>query len=345
MKTKTIKAVISKKFNEWINSIDDSTVKNAVAENTIITGGSIASLLQNERPKDYDLYFRDKATTKLVAEYYVKKWNADHGAVENNIGNSERLFVLDGADVEAWKSGTKLITSFCPNHEHEIAYSGEGCQVSHMILNTSAERIKIIYPSDGVIRDPEHNPTENEMADSLDDLSEIEDQEPEPAPAEPKGKYRPVFFTTNAVTLSDKIQIIIRFYGEPDEIHENYDFEHCCCYWDSKHGALSTPEKALLAIMNKDLFYRGSKYPICSIIRSRKFINRGWKINAGQYLKMAFQISELDLTDIDVLEDQLVGIDTVYFMQAVQALRAHQEKDPTWQFDGTYLAAIIDRIF
>ena len=34
------------------------------------------------------------------------------------------------------------------------------------------------------------------------------------------------------------------------------------------------------------------------MIRTRKFLKRGWHINAGQYLKMCFQISELDLSDI-----------------------------------------------
>ena len=48
-------------------------------------------------------------------------------------------------------------------------------------------------------------------------------------------------------------------------------------------------------LLARQLVYQGSKYPICSMIRTRKFLQRGWHINAGQYLKMAFQVSELDL--------------------------------------------------
>nr|MCU0343906.1 T9SS type A sorting domain-containing protein [Ignavibacterium sp.] len=45
-------------------------------------------------------------------------------------------------------------------------------------------------------------------------------------------KYRPVFISENAITLSDKVQLVIRFYGTPAEIHDNYDYAHCMCYFD-----------------------------------------------------------------------------------------------------------------
>ena len=98
---------------------------------------------------------------------------------------------------------------------------------------------------------------------------------------------------------------------------------------------------ALEALLAKELRYVGSKYPICSVVRLRKFISRGWRINAGQILKMAMQISQLDLTDIKVLEDQLTGVDTAYFLQLIQRLK---DNDPE-KVNGAYLIEIIDRIF
>jgi hypothetical protein len=98
---------------------------------------------------------------------------------------------------------------------------------------------------------------------------------------------------------------------------------------------------ALEALLSKELRYVGSKYPICSIVRLRKFIERGWRINAGQILKMAMQISELNLKDVTVLEDQLTGVDTAYFIQLLERLK---EKDPE-KVDAAYLVEIIDRIF
>jgi hypothetical protein len=95
------------------------------------------------------------------------------------------------------------------------------------------------------------------------------------------------------------------------------------------------------AMLSKELRYVGSKYPICSLVRVRKFVGRGWRINAGQILKMAMQISELDLTNIEVLEDQLTGVDTAYFVQLVDKLK---EKDPS-KVDTAYLVELIDKIF
>lgn len=153
--------------------------------------------------------------------------------------------------------------------------------------------------------------------------------------------YRPVFMSTNAITLSNKIQIIVRFYGKPDEIHENYDFVHCTNYWTSWDNNLTLRQPALEALLARELRYVGSKYPVCSIIRLRKFIARGWSINAGQILKMVMQVNELDLTDPKVLEDQLTGVDSAYFIQLMDKLR---ENDPD-KVNAAYLVEVIDRIF
>ena len=151
--------------------------------------------------------------------------------------------------------------------------------------------------------------------------------------------------TSNAITLSDQIQIVIRFWGEVEDIHKNYDFAHCTCAWSSWNNELSLPTKALECIINKELYYMGSKYPLCSIIRSRKFINRGYTINAGQYLKMCMQLNELNLKDISILQDQLVGVDSSYFNMMIEAIGKKQQNEPNWALDNGYLFEIINRIF
>ncbi len=147
--------------------------------------------------------------------------------------------------------------------------------------------------------------------------------------------------TTNAITLANKVQVVLRFYGEPDEIHENYDFEHCMSYWQSWDRQLVLRPASLEALLARELRYVGSKYPLCSIIRTRKFIQRGWSINAGQLLKMAMQLNALDLEDLAVLEDQLIGVDTAYFVEIIEKLKARD----TNRVDSAYLLEIIDRIF
>lgn len=294
MNRKIINSVLSKKFNEFVESIDDVEVQRLVKINSIITGGSIVSLLLNDEVHDFDIYFTDKDTCLKVSQYYAGKFNENHP-----------------------KTNAKVIDD-------------EG-------------RIKIFIRSDGVAGDDETEPRmdsyeEYDMQTNITPESDIEN-----IPAKPK--YRPVYLSSNAITLSDKIQLVIRFYGDAEKIHENYDFVHCTNYWTSLDKKLVLRPEALEAIINKELKYIGSKYPLCSIIRTRKFINRGWKINAGQYLKMCMNLQEFNLKDIKVLEDQLVGVDSGYFAMLIDCLSKRKESEPTWSIDNNYVAAIVDKIF
>lgn len=155
--------------------------------------------------------------------------------------------------------------------------------------------------------------------------------------------YRPVFMTENAITCKNDIQLVLRFYGDPEKIHENYDFVHCTNYWDSKERKVVLKPDAMEALLTKELRYIGSKYPIASLVRSRKFINRGFSITAGQYLKMAMQISKLDLENVSVLRENLMGVDVAYFYEILSVLKEKQENGEK-TIDHTYLMEIIDRI-
>lgn len=178
--------------------------------------------------------------------------------------------------------------------------------------------------------------TGTETGDDKQADTETEDQ---------KGKYRPRFITSNAITLTDKIQLVCRFYGEVEEIHKNYDFAHCTCAWSSWNNEVFLPRKALECIINKELYYVGSKYPLCSIIRTRKFIARGYHINAGQYVKMCMQLNALDLTDVRVLEDQLTGVDTTYFQMMIDELREHMDATGADKVDSQYAMELINKLF
>ena len=205
------------------------------------------------------------------------------------------------------------------------------------------DRIKIYIPAAGVAtEDGNQELLESPFDNAVDALSEADSiSMPE---SDEKEKYRVVFLSSNAITLSNDIQIVVRFYGDVSEIHKNYDFAHCTNYWTSESGLVLNVD-ALEALMTKELVYMGSKYPLCSIIRTRKFIKRGFHINAGQYLKMCLQLNELDLCDIQVLEDQLIGVDSSFFTMLINALKKHQEDNKDLRISATYVATIIDRIF
>lgn len=294
MNSKNIAKSLNSKLNDWCKYIEDEKIRRLIKENAIVTGGALVSLLNSEKPNDYDIYFKTKEAVKEVAKYYANIWNSTHE---------------DKAMVEIQDNDDKI--------QCFIRSVGAVMEESESGIDDNSEPMEV-----------------NQI------VEEDEDEQKEIKP-----KYRPRYFSTNAISLSNDIQIVIRFYGDIEEIHTNYDFIHCTCSYDYKLNKVNLPSKALEAIINKELIYCGSKYPLCSIIRTRKFLKRGYTINAGQYLKMALQLNELNLHDLDVFKDQLTGVDSAYFEQVITYLSEKKEKDKDFQIDNTYLFEIINRIF
>jgi len=311
MKTKTINAVIAKKMRAWWDSIEDGELRSRVEKHTVVTGGCIASMLLREKVSDYDVYLQDHATTLDLAKYYVSKFQASRKVGD---GIAAPIAVVDSNDRISIKVQSAGVAS-----EDE-----SGTKYDYFEGRPPAE-------------------AQAYVSEVMDDPSEIEDanEATEAQALEDDGcDYRPVFLSTNAITLSGKIQIVIRFIGTPDEIHENYDFVHCTNYWTPETKTVLRQD-ALESLITRELRYIGSKYPVCSIIRTRKFIARGWTINAGQMVKMIFQSSQLDLTDVKVLEEQLTGVDVAYFHEVIGKLK----NKGTDRIEGAYLLEILDRMF
>lgn len=315
LKAKTIKSIMRNKINAWLDTIEDENLRKRCRNEAIVTGGSIASMLLGEEVNDFDVYFRTKDTVRDVANYYVERFNESKKA----------------------QGGVTLLS-----------------YVEELKDSDGKDRVRVVVKSAGVASDqqesdyayfesmPDHQAGEyvGEAFDPISDVKDVVDDIKEAASADCPA-YSPAFLSSNAISLRGRVQLILRFYGDPEEIHSNYDFAHCMNYWESGKSRLVLKQDALEALLSKTLVYRGSKYPLCSIIRSRKFIERGWRINAGQYLKMAMQVSDLDLTDHTTLEEQLTGVDVAYFAEVIEKIRS---KDPQ-KVDSAYLTEIIDRMF
>ena len=307
MQAKTICKILNKKLTEWVATIKDESLAYEVKRDAIVTGGSICSMLLGEPVNDFDVYFKTKETAYRVAGYYCDE------------------FIFNNKELKHKDTKPFLPT---PRYENIVNCKGK-----------VEERVIIYIKSAGVV------------AEGMDEYKYFE-QEPEEAAEEfaeslmtqednTKPKYRPVFISQNAITLSDKMQIVIRFWGNPEEIHDNYDFVHATCYYDFQADKLVLKQEALESMMSKTLIYRGSLYPMASIFRTRKFLQRGWKISAGQQLKIMWQISELNLNEHEMLREQLTGVDQAYMYQLINALK---DTDPA-KINSAYVATIIDRIF
>ena len=97
--------------------------------------------------------------------------------------------------------------------------------------------------------------------------------------------------------------------------------------------------KALEAILARELIYQGSRFPLASIFRTRKFIQRGWTLHIANYVKMAYQLNDLDLTNIHVLREQLTDVDAAY----LNAIIRECAKTPH-PITCEYVCNLVDRI-
>jgi len=312
MKLKTINSIICRKFDAWLESIEDPVFKALAKDNTVCTGGAIASMLLNEDVNDFDLYFRDYETTKAAAHYYVARFKANPPPKFRG-GHNVDIRVDEVEDRE--QAGLKRIRVIVKSAGTASSEGDEG--YAYFEGQPDGEAASYI-------------------ASVLDNVEEGKKAKPE------KPSYRPVFLSTNAISLSDDVQIVVRFYGEPEQIHANYDYVHVTNYWTSWQRRVTVNQAALLSLMNKDLRYVGSRYPLCSLFRMRKFIKRGWHITAGQVLKMAVNLQKYNLLDIAVLEEQLTGVDVAYFNDLISRL---QDKSQDTKVDEAYLAELIDKLF
>lgn len=305
MKTKTITKVIDKKITEWLESITDTELRKLAKRDLIVTGGCIASMLLRENVNDFDLYFKTKETCFKLSKYYVDRISSIY---KNKISDST-IDVVDSLNIPT-KDYTEKTKDF-----DKWSFFVKG-------LNESKEdRIKIYIPHIGYWRRSDDMPEENQ--ETLN--------------------FEPIYLSENAITLSNQVQLVVRFFGDHKTIHKNYDFAHATNYFHylDEKPKLSLNETALKALLTKELIYIGSKYPLTSVIRTKKFLLRGFSISAGTYLKILWQVAELDLKNPIVLQEQLIGVDVAYFSLLLEAL---QNTDPE-KMTYNYIADIIDKVF
>lgn len=301
MKRKTIKKICDAKIKNWIESVDDKKTKKAIEEGAFITGGAIASMLMGEPVNDFDVYFKDMDNLRTVVEYYTKIANKGHLQVVTPESTKdiipEYASIIDGRDwdKEAIDAHTKERSSL----------------LASSLINSEPSRIQIVMYS-GVKQFVSLKEQEAEENLNEEEKAKIK-------------KYRLAYLTSNAITLTDKLQIVIRFHGDPDEVHKNYDFVHATSFYDYKEKNLVIKEGVLESIRTKELMYIGSLYPLTSILRAQKFIKRGWRVSAGTMLKIMYQVSLLDLNNVDVLNEQLVGVDVAYFGKLIRELQKATE--------------------
>lgn len=329
MQVKTIKKTIVQKMEWWLKTIEDKELRNDVRQSLLLTGGSICNMLQQMDVNDYDLYFMDMDVLVRLCKYYV----SDIPSIE----------IMDGRKKDEYM---KVVEE---RHISNVNYV-----LGANTINLNETNIKELLADESLPDDVRKElETERDFAHKSVAIRTLQPTQVKMYMSDPSGynpdkgkkkekkpkKYTVSFISPNAISLHGDIQIVTRFTGSPETIHKTFDFVHATNYFTYKDGLVFNPE-ALLSIQSKQLFYQGSLYPLSSIIRVKKFINRGWKISAGEQLKMIYQCSKLNLDEPDTLEEQLIGVDVAFFGHLMDILRGEKESYTT-----EMLMNAIDKVF
>lgn len=331
LKTSTIKKLFRAKIDGIVDTILDEEVRELFKRDVIITGGAIASCLLGEKINDYDMYFATKETTLAVAKYYVDKFNELNGTKANPNGSSRTPQVKEVKRTNCAGFLEDRIVIWVKS----AGVAGEGETVDYQYFESKPEKDADKFIDQFSADDKEFGA--DHFADPVDAVVKTSNVVKE---AIKHKLFRPVFMSENAITLSNKVQLVIRFWGEPSELHNNYDYVHAMGSYRYNADELIIPPEAMEALLSRTLIYRGSLYPVASIFRLRKFYERGFRITAGQMLKIIHQVSKLDLSNPKVLREQLVGVDQAYMHQLMRRLEQVEG-----EVDATYLARLIDEIF
>lgn len=270
----------------YVDIGNKSIISSDYLKHTIITGGSLYSLKSKKKDvsiddaiNDYDIYFTNKEALLSAVKQIV--YNIYHALMKPYYGFNNKL-VVDRIDdfYHEIKKFKLLFRDSTGNLYDETAYYAD----DNNRIYISFEIPQIIYEL--LMRDRSDKYEKfNYFYNSLQTFSYISKQ---------------------AITFG-KYQFITRFVGSPNTIHSFFDYEHAKGYYLPAKGTVHFSNNCLKAIYEKRLHYTGSKYPIASLFRMNKFLKKGFIIDKIDILKMIFQIHKLDLTNKEVLMDQLSG--------------------------------------
>jgi hypothetical protein len=314
MKTKTIERVCRKAMEAWVASLPKE-LQQDVADDLILTGGALASLFLGEPVNDWDVYFRDSATARQVAEHYVSQFiAAPPSTLEGNPILGQVQVVARGDHVAVMVKSTGVLTEHSGDAQYHYFEAFTDSDPER-----AAEYAQVIF---GV--------------DRRSDYGKDKD-------------YWPVALSGNAITLAREnrklppVQVILRFSGDPADIHKSFDWAHVTNYWTFPDG-LATNTEALECLLARELRYMGSQYPLAALLRSYKFVQRGFmRPHAGHLLVLALQLAKLDWDDPRVWEEQLTGVDFAYFREVIERIRKLLAEGVGMQeIISTYLVQIVE---
>ena len=144
-----------------------------------------------------------------------------------------------------------------------------------------------------------------------------------------KRKAEIVVQTDNAITLrwhGHKWQLIRCVFGTAAEIFNSFDFSICMGAYSLTHNVWTLHKDFLVHNAEKRLvFHNGTRYPLCSLIRTRKYASRGYTLTGVGYIEIALCVHALRINTYADLKFHLQGIDTAFLKPLTDELMKQGE--------------------
>ena len=327
MNTKEIENILNYKMDTLLDGISEICRTNLVSgdffvenstssqeaffkdlkKNIIISGGCIPSLYLDEDVNDYDIYITDKEVLNKLITLLIEIWNKFKYAVKlTDVPQLEVINNKDSNDIKIVKSGE---TSTSEIYSNNSSVDGLVNNVKSIEETTFFNEDKKDSPE--WINQESYIGKTKKNIEKINKFSNIESIQ----------GIIPTYISPRAIMLNNDMHIIIHSYKNIEEIHKNFDFEHCKNYWKYQDKKLYINLESIEAILNKQLKYTNSLYSLSSLLRAFKFVKRGWSIQPSDILKILFQIRELELSSVDDLKNHLGAMDIIYVNRLVKKIK------------------------
>jgi len=143
-----------------------------------------------------------------------------------------------------------------------------------------------------------------------------------------------------------KVQFI-KITGTPEEVMSKFDYTISMGAYDPYNDKFILEENFLYNLAERRLVFNdNTEFPISSLWRMKKFLNRGYKIDAKSVITLALSIHKLKIDDYTDLKKQLDGIDTLLLKDITDKL-IEDKKEAKYDFEEfiAYLEKAIDKIW
>jgi hypothetical protein len=132
--------------------------------------------------------------------------------------------------------------------------------------------------------------------------------------------------------VSDKhrVQLTRVKTGDPSSVIGSFDFTICQAAFNGS-DFLFSPDFFQHLAQRRLVYNINAEYPLCSLFRTRKFIQRGYRFSGIEAIKLGLCLNNLKIRTYADLRKQLLGIDTLLLADLTASLKGEEEK--TYEFN------------